>query len=103
MPEILTVLPPVLAIIVAMLTRNVYAALGLAIFASETLISGFHPGMGALGSIDRAAAVFASEGNARVLLFCLLIGALIAWMRDSGGVERWRRLWRARRYSWKPM
>ena len=87
MPEILTVLPPVLAIIVAMLTRNVYAALGLAIFASETLISGFHPGMGALGSIDRAAAVFASEGNARVLLFCLLIGALIAWMRDSGGVE----------------
>ena len=87
MPEILTVLPPVLAIIVAMLTRNVYAALGLAILASETLISGFHPGMGALGSIDRAAAVFASEGNTRVLLFCLLIGALIAWMRDSGGVE----------------
>jgi Na+/H+ antiporter NhaC len=86
-PEILTVLPPVLAIIVAMLTRNVYAALGLAIVASETLISGFNPGMGALGSIDRAAAVFESPGNTRVLLFCLLIGALIAWMRDSGGVE----------------
>jgi tetracycline resistance efflux pump len=77
----------VLAIIVAMLTRNVYAALGLALLASETLISGFNPGMGALGSIDRAAAVFASAGNTRVLLFCLLIGALIAWMRDSGGVE----------------
>ena len=87
MPEILTVLPPVLAIIVAMLTRNVYAALGLAIIASETLIANFNPAMGALGSIDRAAAVFASEGNTRVLLFCLLIGALIAWMRDSGGVE----------------
>tara|TARA_R110000751_G_scaffold152166_4_gene257211 strand:+ start:64713 stop:66077 length:1365 start_codon:yes stop_codon:yes gene_type:complete len=86
-PEILTVLPPVLAIIVAMLTRNVYAALGLAIIASETLIANFNPAMGALGSIDRAAAVFASEGNTRVLLFCLLIGALIAWMRDSGGVE----------------
>jgi tetracycline resistance efflux pump len=70
-----------------MLTRNVYAALGLALLASETLVSGFNPGMGALGSIDRAAAVFASEGNTRVLLFCLLIGALIAWMRDSGGVE----------------
>ena len=87
MPEILTVLPPVLAIIVAMLTRNVYAALGLALLASETLIAGLNPAMGALGSIDRAAAVFASEGNTRVLLFCLLIGALIAWMRDSGGVE----------------
>jgi Na+/H+ antiporter NhaC len=81
------VLPPVLAIIVAMLTRNVYAALGLALVASETLIAGFNPGLGALGSIDRAAAVFESAGNSRVLLFCLLIGALIAWMRDSGGVE----------------
>ncbi|MFH1516318.1 MAG: Na+/H+ antiporter NhaC family protein [Pseudomonadota bacterium] len=70
-----------------MLTRNVYAALGLALVTSETLIAGFNPGLGALGAVDRAAAVFESAGNSRVLLFCLLIGALIAWMRDSGGVE----------------
>lgn len=70
-----------------MLTRNVYAALGLAILASETLMASFNPAMGALGGIDRAASVFESAGNTRVLLFCLLIGALIAWMRDSGGVE----------------
>ncbi|KCZ92732.1 Na+/H+ antiporter NhaC family protein [Hyphomonas johnsonii] len=70
-----------------MLTRNVYAALGLALLASETLIAGFNPAMGALGGIDRAVGVFDSTGNAQVLLFCLLIGALIAWMRDSGGVE----------------
>ena len=69
------------------MTRNVYAALGLALLASETLIASFHPGMGALGAIDRAVGVFESTGNTRVLLFCLLIGALIAWMRDSGGVE----------------
>jgi Na+/H+ antiporter NhaC len=77
----------VLAILVALATRNVYAALGLALLASETLIAGFHPGLGALGAIDRAVGVFESPGNTRVLLFCLLIGALIAWMRDSGGVE----------------
>lgn len=76
-----------LAILVALATRNVYAALGLALLASETLIAGFHPGLGALGAIDRAVGVFESPGNTRVLLFCLLIGALIAWMRDSGGVE----------------
>lgn len=76
-----------LAILVALATRNVYAALGLALMASETLIAGFHPGLGALGAIDRAVGVFESPGNTRVLLFCLLIGALIAWMRDSGGVE----------------
>ncbi|HBL94367.1 MAG TPA: sodium:proton antiporter, partial [Hyphomonas sp.] len=76
-----------MAILVALVTRNVYAALGLALLASETLIASFHPGMGALGAIDRAVGVFESTGNTRVLLFCLLIGALIAWMRDSGGVE----------------
>ena len=38
--DILTVLPPVLAIIVAMLTRNVYAALGLALAAALSLAVG---------------------------------------------------------------
>lgn len=83
----LTAAPPVLAIIVAIVSRNVYWALGLSIWFSETLISGGNPVLGAFSGIDRAIAVFESAGNVRVLLFCLLIGALIAFMRDSGGVQ----------------
>ncbi|WP_306250214.1 Na+/H+ antiporter NhaC family protein [Parvularcula sp. IMCC14364] len=84
--DLLTVLPPVVAIAIAIIWRNVYAALIVALVLSETLIAGFNPGIGALEAIDRTVAVFEGTGNTRILLFCLLIGALIAFMRDSGGV-----------------
>ncbi|MHA7901354.1 MAG: Na+/H+ antiporter NhaC family protein [Henriciella sp.] len=83
----LTITPPLLAIIVAVWTRNVFWALGIAIWLSETIIAGFNPFMGALGSIDRAVGVFDSPYNTRVLLFCLIIGALIVYMQRSGGIS----------------
>jgi len=80
-------LPPVLAILIAAVTRNVYVALGLGLVASETLILGGNPIMGALMSAERSVEVMTDAGNARVLVFCLLIGALIVFMRESGGVD----------------
>ena len=82
----LTIAPPILALGVAVWTRNVYWALGLAIVLSETLIAGYNPGMGVLATVDRVTGVFGSTGNTRILLFCLIIGALIAYMQRSGGV-----------------
>ena len=90
--DILTVIPPVAAILVAVIWRNVYAALLVAIFLSETLIAQFNPGLGLIGVVDRNVEVFASAYNTKVLLFCLLIGALIAFMRDSGGVSAMARM-----------
>lgn len=83
--EWLSVLPPVAAIVIAIWTRNVYWALGLAILLSETLQAGLNPASGALSGIDRAAGVFADAGNTRILLFCLIIGALIAYLERAGG------------------
>ncbi len=80
-------MPPVLAILIAAVTRNVYVALGLGLVASETLILGGNPLMGALMSAERSVEVMTDAGNARVLVFCLLIGALIVFMRESGGVD----------------
>lgn len=85
--DILTIIPPIAAIAVAVIWRNVYAALLVALFLSETLIASFNPGLGLLGVIDRNIAVFESAYNTQILVFCLLIGALIAFMRDSGGVS----------------
>ncbi|MHA7857714.1 MAG: Na+/H+ antiporter NhaC family protein [Henriciella sp.] len=85
--EWLTITPPLLAIIVAIWTRNVFWALGIAIWLSEAIIAGFNPFMGALGGIDRAVGVFDSSYNTRVLLFCLIIGALIVYMQRSGGIS----------------
>lgn len=84
--EWLTVVPPVVAIVLAVWSRSVFLALGVAIFCSETLIAQLNPGLGLLGSIDRAVGVFGSDGNTRIILFCLIIGALIAYMQKSGGI-----------------
>ncbi|MCA8903031.1 MAG: sodium:proton antiporter [Hyphomonas sp.] len=85
--ELLTLLPPVLAILIAALTRNVYVALGLGLAVSEALIAGGNPFTGVLMSAERSVQVMTDAGNARVLVFCLLIGALIVFMRESGGVD----------------
>ncbi|MEL8056515.1 MAG: sodium:proton antiporter, partial [Pseudomonadota bacterium] len=85
--EWLSILPPIAAIAIAVWTRNVFWALGLAILMSETFIAGMNPAMGALNSIDRAAGVFASAYNTRIILFCLIIGALIVYMAKSGGIS----------------
>lgn len=85
--DILTIFPPIAAIIVAVVWRNVYSALLVALFISETLIANFNPGLGLLGVINRNVAVLESGYNTQILLFCLLIGALIAFMRESGGVS----------------
>ncbi|MEL7454023.1 MAG: Na+/H+ antiporter NhaC family protein [Pseudomonadota bacterium] len=80
-------LPPVLALLIALATRNVYYALGAAILVSEALIAGSKRVYASLlASVDRAVGVFESPGNTRILLFCLIIGALIAYMQRSGGV-----------------
>ena len=83
----LTVLPPVAAILIAVVSRNVFYALGAAMWLSETFIAGMNPALGLLGVIDRAVGVFESAGNTRILLFCLIIGALIAFMQHSGGIS----------------
>jgi hypothetical protein len=87
--EWLAATPPVVALLVAVLTRNVYWALGAAILLSETLLSAMNPAMGLLASIDRGAHVFSDGGNTRILLFCLIIGALIAYLERAKAFARW--------------
>jgi len=82
----LPLLPPVLALVVAIWTRNVFWALGSAIWVSELIIVGGNPLLGLLATVERGADVFSSDYSTRVILFCLIIGALIAFMQRSGGV-----------------
>ena len=91
MSDWLSVIPPLLAIAVVLWKKEVILALLVAIFASEFLfllsgteqqaLAGF-----ALASGERIVNVFVSGGNARILVFSLLVGALLAFMRYSGGV-----------------
>lgn len=85
----LSVVPPVLAIVVVLWRKEVIAALLVAIFAAELLQMTFSwsaPGPATLNTIERIVGVFNSPDNARLLIFSLMIGALLAFIRVSGGV-----------------
>jgi Na+/H+ antiporter NhaC len=88
--EWLSVLPPLVAIIIVIWKKEVILALLSAVFTSELLLASqshsnaiFHA---FIGFIERIISVVSSGGNARILIFSLLIGALLAYVRDSGGV-----------------
>ncbi|KGJ94463.1 Na+/H+ antiporter NhaC family protein [Colwellia psychrerythraea] len=88
--EWLSVLPPLVAIIIVIWKKEVILALLTAVFVSELLLAFQHHNnvifYGFVGSLERVIHVVSSGGNARILIFSLLIGALLAYVRDSGGV-----------------
>ncbi len=84
--EFLSLLPPVFALSLAFLTRNVVLSLVLGLLASEVLILEGRLFTAFLATVDRIVGVLTSPGDAQIILFCLLIGGLIALMRESGGI-----------------
>lgn len=83
----LSLVPPVTAIVLALVTRQVYLALFTGVLLGTTILAGFNPIVGAAGSIEQLILVVTNRGNAEVLLFTLVVGALIVMMRESGGVN----------------
>ncbi|WP_298915123.1 Na+/H+ antiporter NhaC family protein [uncultured Algimonas sp.] len=81
-----SLLPPVLAIGLALWSRQVYLSLGLGIAAGYLILAGGDPVAATFDTIDAAVAVFADAGNTRIILFTLVVGALIALIQRSGGV-----------------
>ncbi|MEA2733877.1 MAG: hypothetical protein QOE14_328 [Humisphaera sp.] len=86
-PHWTSVLPPVLAIVLAIGTRQVYLSLAAGTWLGWTIIKGWHPIAGLGGAVEGAVAVMGDAGNARMLLFMLVIGGLIATVEASGGVQ----------------
>lgn len=88
--EWLSVLPPLVAIFIVIWKKEVILALLVAVATSEVILASqshsnavFHA---FIGFIERIISVVSSAGNARILIFSLLIGALLAYIRESGGV-----------------
>lgn len=97
-PTWISILPPVLAIGLAIATRQVYLSLGAGIWLGTTILAGGNPATGLADGIERLIAVLGSPGDARVVVFTLIIGALITTIEASGGVRgfvQWleRRKW----------
>jgi len=84
------ILPPLVAIAIVLWKKEVILALILAIFVSEWLListsTSLSPVIGGLNTLERITAVFSNAGNTRILIFSVMVGALLAYMRTSGGV-----------------
>ena len=86
-PAWYSVLPPLLAIALAIWSKQVILSLFAGIWMGHTLLNGFNPLLGVTAGLDGMVNVFTDPGDARVLMFSLLIGPLIATIEHSGGVR----------------
>ena len=87
-----SLLPPLLAIGLALWSRQVYLALAGGIWLGSSLLAGGNPLTGLADAIEQVIGVLGSPGDARVIAFTLVIGALISTIEASGGVRgfiRW--------------
>ena len=97
-PSALSLLPPLLAIVLSIVTRQVTLSLAGGIWLGYCLFLQANPLTGLAASIDGVIAVFQDAGNTRVIIFTLLVGGLLATMESTGGVKgfiQWleRRRW----------
>jgi Na+/H+ antiporter NhaC len=86
-PSWYSILPPIIAIILAIWTKQVILSLFAGIWMGFTLMSGFNPLTGFAAGVDGLINVFSEAGDTRVIIFTLLIGSLIATIEHSGGVR----------------
>ena len=86
----LTILPQIVAIGIVLWRKEVILALVAAIFTSEFLLliqaKQVTIAMAPIETIERIVNVFSSPGNTRILVFSLIVGGLIAYLKHSGGV-----------------
>ncbi len=84
--EWIVLLPPVLAIVLALWTREIYLSLLVGLWLGTSILAGGNPLTGLRELGDQLVLVFESDTNTMIVLFCLLVGGLIALLQASGGV-----------------
>lgn len=83
---ILSLLPPIVAILLAIITKRVLLSLALGIFAGELLTAGFNPFLALYNGVEGIIALFKEGWVVKSVIFAALIGSLLALAAKSGGV-----------------
>lgn len=83
----LSILPPVIAIVLAIWTKQVFISLFFGIWLGWTVLAGGNPLAGLADALESCIRVFEDGGNTKVIAFSAMVGALIAFTQRSGGVD----------------
>ena len=86
-PNWMSVLPPLLAIILAIITRQVILSLSVGIWIGYCLLGAVNPIAGIGLAIEGIIYVFNDAGDTRVIVFTIVVGGLIATIEQVGGVR----------------
>lgn len=86
-PGFLTLLPPILAIALAIITKDVVISLFTGIFVGQLLLNDGNLGQAFVAIFDGFIALFQEAWITKTLLFSLLVGSIIRLISASGGVE----------------
>ncbi len=91
-----SLLPPVIAIVLALITKEVYSSLFIGILAGGVIYANFHFETTVVHTFsDGFISSVADSYNIGILIFLVLLGALVAMMNKAGGSQAFGR-WTAK-------
>lgn len=81
------IIPPLLAIILALVTKEVILSLSLGILSGTLIIAGGNPFLAVTIFTDKLANMVSDSWNIRILLFCALLGAFVSMLSKTGSTK----------------
>src|SRR5690554_5479407 len=84
-------IPPVLTITLAFITKDVVASLFLGILSGTLIVAGGNPILALINLTDMLADSLNDGWNIRILLFCALLGGLVGMLSRTGATHAFGR------------
>lgn len=81
---LLSLIPPILTIVLAILTKDVIISLFLGIFSGAIIVAGGNPGTAVLSVADLIADTLADGWNIRIVLFTIILGMMVGLLSKTG-------------------
>ena len=88
---ILGLIPPILTITLAFITKDVVISLFVGIVSGALIVAGGNPVTALLRFTDLMADVLTDGWNIRIFLFCALLGGLVGILSKTGSAEAFGR------------
>ncbi len=89
---LLSLLPPVLTVVLAMWTRNILVSLSLGVFSGSLILTGYNPFYATLDLIEQRIFVqISSPSNIQIIFTMMAIGGFIKLLEVSGGAQAFAR------------
>ena len=81
----MSLLPPIIAIVLALLTKEVYSSLFIGILSGALIYSNFNPWGMVTNSFDVMVGKLADSWNVGILIFLVVLGMMVSLINKAGG------------------